>query len=259
VFLVTGVPAIVAGVVTLFYLDDKPQAAKFLDADEKAWLAATLAAEDIGMRKTVYANPFSALLDLRVLAISLWYVSMPLGAYGVSYWLPTLVKGFGVSNTLNGWINVIPWAIVAFALWYMPRLATRTGRPTLFIVGPLLVGAACLAASVYAPGNVLQFALICIAAAGIFAAQPVFWTLPSSILTGASAAAGLACVNSIGNLGGFVAQNAVPLIRDQTGSTTAPLLFVAACVAVGGVATFAVQGFLRRSRLSGAYAPMAAE
>lgn len=259
VFLVTGIPAVAAGVVTLFYLDDKPEGAKFLDAGEKAWLASTLAAENRGMGKILHANPFAALLDLRVLAMALWYVSMPLGAYGISYWLPTLVKGFGVSNTLNGWINVVPWAIVAFALWYMPRLATRTGRPTLFIAGPLLFGAACLAASVYAPGHALQFGLICLAAAGIFAAQPVFWTLPSSFLTGASAAAGLACVNSVGNLGGFIAQNAVPWIRDRSGSATLPLLFLAACVALGGFATFAVQAALRRPRPAPAYSHVPAE
>ena len=259
VFLVTGIPAVLAGVVTLFYLDDTPATATFLDDGEKAWLAKTLADEDRGMAKVVHANPFSALLDVRVLAIAVWYVSMPLGAYGISYWLPTLVKGFGVSNSVNGWINVIPWAIVAFALWYVPRLATRSGRPTLFIAGPLLFGAACLAASVYAPGNALQFGLICLAAAGIFAAQPVFWTLPSSFLTGASAAAGLACVNSVGNLGGFIAQNAVPWIRDQTGSATAPLLFLAACVAAGGVATFLVLGMLRRSRPASSYGAQPAE
>jgi nitrate/nitrite transporter NarK len=87
----------------------------------------------------------------------------------------------------------------------------------------------------------------------------VFWTLPSSFLTGASAAAGLAAINSVGNLGGFVAQNAVPLIRDRTGSVEAPMLFVAACVFLGGVATFAVLAYLGRRRPSDTPGIQAAE
>ena len=82
---------------------------------------------------------------------------------------------------------------------------------------------------------VLQFAFLCIAAAGIFAGQPVFWSLPGRFLKGAGAAAGLAAINSVGNLGGFVAQNVVPWIKDQTGSTIAPMFFLAACLAVAGV------------------------
>ena len=102
--------------------------------------------------------------------------------------------------------------------------------------------------SVYAPGNAVKFAFICFAAAGIFAAQPIFWSVPSSFLTGASAAAGLAAINSVGNLGGFVAQNVVPLIRDETGSNELPMLFVAACVFIGGVMTFVMFAYLARHR-----------
>jgi len=256
VFLVTGIPAILAGIVTLFYLDDRPEQASFLDASEKQWLKATLAQEDRLNGKTVHKNPFTALLDRRVLILALWYVSLPLGAYGISYWLPTIVKGFGVSNTVNGLLNIIPWAVVALALWGMPKIAARTGQVTAFIAGPALFGAVCLVLSVYLPGDAVKFACICLAAAGIFAAQPVFWTLPSSFLTGASAAAGLAVINSVGNLGGFVAQNAVPWIRDQTGSVQAPMLFVAACVFLGGVTTFALLAYLVKHREA---APTAAQ
>ena len=106
--------------------------------------------------------------------------------------------------------------------------------------------------SVVLPGEAVQFGCICLAAAGIFAAQPVFWTLPSRFLTGASAAAGLAMINSIGNLGGFVAQNVVPLIKDMTGSVQAPMLFVAACVFLGGVLSFALLAYLARHQGDGA-------
>ena len=125
-----------------------------------------------------HANPFRVLLDRRVQLLALLFVAFPLSAYGLSYWLPTVVKGFGVSNTTNGFLNIIPWLAVALALWWNPRHAARTGEQTWHIVVPALLGAACLILSVLVPGNALKFAFLCVAAAGIFAGQPVFWTLP---------------------------------------------------------------------------------
>jgi nitrate/nitrite transporter NarK len=93
----------------------------------------------------------------------------------------------------------------------------------------------CLVLSAVVPNHTLQFAFLCVAAAGIFAGQPVFWSLPSRFLQGAGAAAGLAAINSIGNLGGFVAQNVVPWIKDVTGSTIAPMFFLAACLVVAAI------------------------
>ena len=259
VFMVTGVPAIIMGFVTLFYLDDRPETSKFLTDGEKRWLRETLDAEDTAMNKTKHGNPLAALLDGRVLLMCFYYIAFPLGAYGLSYWLPTIVKGFGVSNTVNGFINIIPWVIVALALWIVPSRASASGKTTAYIVGPALFGAVCLVASVYVPGNALKFAFLCGAAAGIFAGQPVLWSLPSSFLTGAGAAAGLAAINSVGNLGGFIAQNVVPWIKDQTGSNEAPMLFLAACLTVGGLMTFAVQAAIRRRQTPGTLTAIPAE
>ena len=245
VFLATGVPAVLMGVVTYFFLPDRPETADFLDSGEKKWLHDVLAREN-AQGKTQHGNPFAALLDGRVLLLAVFYVAFPLGAYGLSYWLPTVVKGFGVSNTVNGLLNVIPWACVALALWWIPRNAARTGDQTWHIVIPALLAAVCLALSVVVPGNAVKFALLCVAAAGIFAPQPVFWSLPPTFLTGATAAAGIAAINSVGNLGGFVAQTVVPWIGDVTGSQLAPMWFLAACLVVGALMTFVVQAALRR-------------
>ena len=234
VFLATGVPAVVAGIVTFFYLDDTPEQAKFLSADEKRWLHDRLARENSGMEEHA-DNGVKALVNPRVLLMALCYVGFPLAAYGLSYWLPTIVKGFGVSNTANGFINIIPWLVVALALWFVPNAADRSERKTLYIVGPAFIGATCLAMSVLASSPVLQFTFLCVAAAGIFAGQPVFWSLPSRFLKGAGAAAGIAAINSVGNLGGFVAQNVVPWIKDSTGSDILPMMFLAVCLATAGV------------------------
>ncbi len=231
VFLVTGIPAILAGFITLFYLPDLPAKATFLDDTEKGWLRDRLAAENSDMEKSA-ADGFRALINPRVLLMALCYIGFPLAAYGLSYWLPTIVQNFGVSNTTNGFLNIIPWLLVAIALYAVPAAADKAESKTPYIVIPALVGAVSLVLSAVIPGHTLQFAFLCIAAAGIFAGQPVFWSLPSRFLQGAGAAAGLAAINSVGNLGGFIAQNVVPWIKDSTGSTIAPMFFLAACLLV---------------------------
>jgi MFS family permease len=237
IFLATGLPAVLLAPVVLAVLPSRPEEARFLTAADKAWLTAELASEP---KQQVEGSPWRALLDPRVLLLAALYFGMPLGAYALGYWLPTIVKGFGASNLQNGIINVIPWTCVAIALWALPRHAARYGATRWHIVGPLLVAAAALFGSVVLPGVVVKFACLCIAAAAVFASQPIFWSIPQRLLTGAHAAAGLAAINSIGNLGGFVAQNAVPAIRDATGSDLAPLglLSIALALSAGGFFLF---------------------
>jgi sugar phosphate permease len=244
VFLATGVPAVIAGVVTLFYLPDRPEKAHFLSTDEKTWLAERLARENAGMSAEA-DNGFKALVNPRVLLMALCYVGFPLAAYGLSYWLPTIVEGFGVTNTVNGLINIIPWLIVAAALYIVPAMADRTENKTPYIVGPAFTGALFLVLSAVVTNHTLQFVFLCVAAAGIFAGQPVFWSLPGRFLRGAGAAAGIAAINSVGSLGGFVAQNVVPWIKDETGSTIAPMFFLAACLAAAGVLVIVVGRYAR--------------
>jgi MFS family permease len=251
VFLATGGPAVLVGIITLFVLPSGPREAKFFTSAEKDWLEQTIAAEDARAAKVSHENPLSALADARVLLLAFTYVGFPLAAYGLSYWLPTVVKGFGVSNTVNGLINILPWIVTAWALWWVPRHSEETGEKTLHIIGPILVGTASLILSVIVPGDVVKFALLCVAAAAIFAPQPVFWTLPSSFLRGASAAAGLAAINSVGNLGGFLAQNLVPWVRDVTGSTLAPMFLLAGCLFFAGLMVLLVQAMLRRRTVVG--------
>jgi sugar phosphate permease len=250
VFIATGFPAIIAGIVTFFYLSDLPGKATFLSDEEKKWLKERLATENAGMEQNA-SDGFRALINPRVLLMALCYVGFPLAAYGLSYWLPTIVKGFGVSNTTNGFLNIIPWVLVAIALYVVPSMADKAASKTPYIVIPALTGAVCLVLSAVVPNHTLQFAFLCVAAAGIFAGQPVFWSLPSRFLQGAGAAAGLAAINSIGNLGGFVAQNVVPWIKDVTGSTIAPMFFLAACLTAAAVLVLFVGRMVARASTSG--------
>ena len=231
--------------MTFFYLDDRPEEAKFLNDAEKLWLKERLAQENQGMDGTA-DDGFKALINPRVMLMAICYIGFPLAAYGLSYWLPTIVKGFGVTNTVNGFINIIPWVVVAIALWVVPAAADKTESKTPYIAGPAFVGAIALTLSALVTSPLLQFIFLCIAAAGIFAGQPVFWSLPSRFLRGAGAAAGLAAINSVGNLGGFIAQNVVPWISDATGSKIVPMFFLAACLAAAGLLVIVVERALGR-------------
>ncbi|PIB91839.1 MFS transporter [Caulobacter sp. FWC2] len=247
VFLATGAPAILLTPYVLWKLPNGPGHARWLPDDQKAWLAKVLDAERGGVVDD-HRGAWKAIFDPRVLLLAGLYIGMPLGAYGLSYWLPTIVKSFGVSNTTNGLINVIPWLMVAVALWAVPRHAARHGATAWHIAGPVLLGALCLVLSVILPGPVLKFAALCIAAPAIFAAQPVFWSLPPSFLSGPRAAAGIAAINAIGNLGGFIAQNMVPMVRDATGSNLAPMLALAAVLLVTSLLIFYAMRTLGRQR-----------
>jgi MFS family permease len=245
VFLVTGIPAVIAGVFTFFYLSDRPEEATFLTHDEKTWLRDRIASENAGLDKDG-GNPLRALFDPRVLLMAICFIGFPLSAYGLSYWLPTIVKSFGVGTITNGFLNIIPWVLVAIGLYAVPAAAARAKSQTWYIVGPAIFGVICLILSALISNHVLQFAFLSLAAFGIFSGQPVFWSLPSRFLKGASAAAGLAAINSVGNLGGFIAQNVVPWIRDVTGSTVAPMFFLAACLMVAAVLVFAVEQLISK-------------
>jgi MFS family permease len=246
VFVATGLPALALAVIVLRSLPDGPERAPWLSPEGRDWLSRTLAVERAAGGQVEHGNPFAALLDRRVWMLASVYIAFPLAAYGLSYWLPTVVRSFQVSNTLNGFINVIPWLITALALWWVPRRAARSGDQVWHVVVPGLVAAAALVLSVVLPGAILKFACLCVAAAGVFSAQPVFWSLPATFLKGASAAAGIAAINSVGNLGGFISQNAVPLIRDRTGSDLVPMYFLAACLGLGASLMFVVLSALRR-------------
>ena len=244
VFIATGIPALLLVPVVWRYLPRGPQDAGWLSVAQKDWLASTLRAE--GERQP-HGSVLAVLRDPRVLMLCGAYLGFPLAAYGLSYWLPTIVRGFGVGNTTNGFLNILPWICVGLALWGVPKLAAGRPGQRWYIAGPALTGALFLVIAVLVPGNAFKFAALCVAAGAIFSGQPVFWTLPPRFLTGASAAAGFAAINSVGNLGGFVAQSVVPRIRDETGSDLAPMLFLAGCLALAAIAVLLVEPLLERS------------
>lgn len=234
VFIVTGAPPIILTFLVLKYLPSGPAEASFLSAGEKAWLTQRLAAEKAPT--ALGHNPYAALVDWRVLGFASIYMMMSTSLYGVSYWLPTVVKGFGVSATMNGLLNTIPWAFSAFMLAWLPARLRRDQTMLGAVVLIALCGIAVFVASTQLPSNGLRFAALVIGAPCIQLLYPCFWSLPPRFFTGARAAASLAAINSIGNLGGFWGQNLMPWIATSTKSTILPMLLPAACLTLLGTA-----------------------
>lgn len=234
VFIATGLPPVALAFVTCFLLPAGPAAARFLSHDERAWLAQELKKDAAG--HPAHGPVLKVLVDRRVLLLSGYFMMVSMSIAAVSYWMPTLVKGFGVSNTANGLLGTIPWLIVTAILMSLPK---RMGSGAKLLKGIAIaasIGAVAFVCSALFPNNAWRFAALCVAAPCMYIIVPCFWTLPAEFLSGARAAAGIAAINSIGNMGGFLAQNLAPWIRNQTGSAAAPMLMPAVClfIVLGG-------------------------
>jgi sugar phosphate permease len=251
VFIATGLPAILTAPLVLALLPDGPDKAPWLSAEQKAWLADELRRERETLGDEGGHHALGAIRDPRVWLLAITYVGLPLGAYGLSYWLPTIVRDMGLGNTANGLLNAALWAVTGVALWLVPKDAARRRNPRWHAILPPLVGAAFLVLSVVVPGAPLKFAMLTLAACAIFSGQPVFWTLPPRFLTGTGAAAGFAMVNATGNLGGFAAQAVVPRIAEATGSGYAPMLFLAVGLVFAALGIFLIDRHLTARERAG--------
>ena len=236
-FLLEALPAVLLGVVVLFVLTDRPEKAAWLTEAERNWLVATMDAEAAATTGGARHSMWRGLADIRVLVLALVYFGTSAGLYTLGIWAPQIIKGFGLGTLEVGFLNAIPAivSVVAMILW--ARNSDRTGERTWHVVGACLLAAIGLifagsAASVLA----VLLALTCVNI-GISAAKPPLWSMPTMFLSGSGAAAGIATVNSIGNLGGFVGPAMIGWIKEETGSFMGGLYFVAALLIVSAVLT----------------------
>ena len=234
-FLIEAAPAVLLAFVTYFYLTDRPADAHWLAADERAWLSDRLAAERRQREAVHDLSVWQAMLNPRVWALSLVYFGAVACLYGVGFWLPQIIKAFGLSNAMTGWVTAIPYAVAAVCMvWYGRRSDAKAERKGHAAVA-LAVAAAGIAGSTLTGDPTLTVVAFTIGACGVFAVLPVFWTLPTAVLSGTAAAAGIAVINSLGNLSGFFGPYAMGWIKDATGSFAGGLLLIAALAVVGMV------------------------
>ncbi len=233
-FVLEALPALLMSIVVFYYLTDRPKDAAWLEPDERQWLQARLDAERTTRERQGAATWFQSMLDPRVIALGFVYMGCNIPQYGLSFFLPQIVKAFGgLSNFQVGLITALPYAVGAIGMILWGRHSDATGERKWHAVIPLLIIVAGLMAAANAPDPVWKMACLCVAGFGFFAVLPVFWTLPTSFLSGAGAAAGIAAVNSIGNLGGYFGPQVFGWLKDSTGNEFAGLIFLAACALIG--------------------------
>jgi ACS family tartrate transporter-like MFS transporter len=229
-FLVEGIPAMLLGVVVLAWLPDRPASAPWLTPDERDVL------EQLASRPSARsARLADGLLDGRVWLLALVYFGLVIGLYGLGFWAPQIIKAMGTSsNTTIGLLSAIPYLVAGVCMVAWGRHSDATGERRWHLVIPAWIGAAGFAASAFIANPALSLAALTAGAIGIYAALPVFWTLPTALLSGTAAAGGIALVNSLGNLGGYLGPFAVGWLRDTTGGYGGGLLVLAGSMALAG-------------------------
>ena len=248
-FAVEGLIAIIVGVWAYFYLTDKPKDAAWLEPDERVALTEVIAGED--QAKSEGSGPghvWAALASWRVWYFAAIYFCIQIAVYGVTFFLPTQVTAItgqklGFAASL---VTAIPWVFGLASVAFFPGLADRTRRHRLIGSTLLLVTAVGITASGALSGTpVLAIAGLSLAAIGFVAMQPIFWTLPTEYMTGYAAAAGIGLINSLGNLGGFLAPNMRDFFVERVGPNAG--LYSLAVGAVLGAILFALTGLFRKA------------
>ena len=235
-FILEGLPSMMLSVVVWRCLTDQPCDASWLTASERTWLQATLARERAHRESVRKYRLAEALGDGRVLRLGLLYLGLVTGLYGVTFWLPQIVKGFGgVSNLEVGFIVAVPNLAAAIVMVLWTRHSDRTRERPWHVALPAFAGCLGLVASATVTNPILSTLALGVALIGIYAAIATSWTLPTAFLTGTAAAGGLALINSIGNLGGFFGPYFMGWVKTATGDYSVALLLIGIGLALAGL------------------------
>jgi len=234
-FALEALPSLVLGVLAWVWLEDRVKNAQWLTPQERDLIARDIGAEEARKADGGLATVLS---DGQVWLLAFVYFALVSGLYGVTFWLPTIIKELGVPDPLEvGLIGAVPWAFGIAAMYLMARSADRRHEYRWHTALACLVSAGGLVTSVaFHADTLLAMAGMTIAAMGIMSALPIFWSNPTALLGGTAAAMGIAFINSVGNLAGFAIPSLIGYIKDQTHSTDAGLHLLAALMVLGAIA-----------------------
>jgi MFS family permease len=236
-FIVQGIPSVIVGIWVIFYLNSSIDEARWLSAEEKALLAKNLVSEDQHKTENRLVDAFKSGKVWLLCAI---YFTLMIGLYGITFWLPTIVKAFGIKGYLNvGLISAIPYGVAVVGMIVLSRHSDKTGERRLHYVFNVTVGAAGLVLSgVFASNPVLAIIFLSFGTLGVIGSMPLFWPLPSAFLAGTAAAAGIGIVNSVGNLGGYFGPNIPVWAKSVSTNPSEALYIIAGILMVGAFLTF---------------------
>ena len=238
-YVLEAVPAVLLGFVVLKFLTDAPADAKWLAADERAWLIDKLKAEAMARQSDDghHTGALAALKSPRVLALALIYFGTSAGLYTLGLWVPLMIHEFGFTPLQTGLLTGVPSVVAVIAMIYWARHSDRSGERTWHVILPCLLACAGFIFAGQATTALLVVLALVIVNVGISSAKAPLWAMPSAFLSGAGAAAGIAMINSVGNLGGFLGPFAIGWLKSYTGGYAAGLYVVAATLALSAIVT----------------------
>jgi nitrate/nitrite transporter NarK len=247
--LLEGIPSFLAGIVILVSLTDHPGAAHWLDDAERGLIIARLKEEEEAKRRSGSHGGHSfadAFRNPAVWLLSIVFFALACTNYGIGFWLPQLIKESITKDPVwIGWISAIPWAVTTVVMLLVGRHSDLTGeRRWHFAISSFVIAAGFILSVIPGLGGVLHLLGITMAAAGTLSSIALFWAFPTALLSGTAAAAGIAWINSVGNLGGFASPYVIGMVRDATHSTAPALLMLAGVSLLGAF----IQLFVTRKR-----------
>ncbi|GJE75971.1 MULTISPECIES: MFS transporter [Methylorubrum] len=237
-FLIEAIPAVLVGVAVFLYLDNRPADAAWLSPAEKAVIERDIAAERASKVESPHSIT-SVFRNGRIWFMSLIYFAFVTGQYGLTFWMPTIVKASGIQGNFNiGLVSAIPFLFAVLVMILLGRSADRMRERRWHLIVPALFGSVGFIVAASTGSTVVAVAALSVAAGGVLTCAPLFWSLPTAFLTGTGAAAGIALINSVGNLAGFASPYVIGTLRDSTGSTAAGMYALAGMLVVGAVCVF---------------------
>jgi D-galactonate transporter len=236
-FLIEGLPAVFLGLLVWFVLDDRPGEAKWLSAREKDVIESTLQQDSRDLGPAHHGSLKQALRDPLIYVLAFAYFAFIAGTYVITFWLPTIIKGFGLTDPLEiGLLTAIPYLIGAAGMVLLSKHSDQMReRRWHCAFAALLGGAGLVAASLLAGHLALALVALSFATIGILATMPLFWAMPTAYLSGPAAAGGIALINSLGLVGGFVSPFVIGWMKTLTGSVNPGLYFVTALMVLGAI------------------------
>jgi MFS transporter, ACS family, tartrate transporter len=247
-FVLEGIPAIVLGFAAWAYLVDDPALASWLTDEQRSWLARTLHQEKENNPASTGSGGLAPFRMLSVWILALVYFGLNTVSYGLSMWLPTLIKSLaGLSNFAIGALSAIPYVAAALTMVVVGLHSDHSGERRWHTAIPAFAGAIALALATQVTSIGLAIAFISVAVLGVFSMMGPFWAMPTSLLSGTAAATGIAFINSLGNLGGFFGPYIIGVLRTSSGQFKGGFLVVAAALAIGGCLALTVHPSRRAS------------